>query len=183
MDEPPVHLHSIYVAQNFLPTLGVAAVAGRNFTPEEDVPDGPRVVMISDGLWLSRYNREPGVVNRTVNIDGHATRIVGVLPKGFEMPRMQEVDILRPAQMNAAEQHTVNAGIGFMFWAFARLKPGVSVAQAKAEMEPLYLHTQQWIPPEIRKDFCCRCGRFGTGRWRMRTGQHGCCLRRCLRCC
>lgn len=149
----PVHLHCISVAQNFLPTLGVDPVAGRNFTPDEDVPNGPRVVMISDGLWLSRFNRDPGVVNRTVDIDGHATRIVGVLPKGFEMPRLQETDILRPAQMNVAEQHTVNSGIGYPMWAFARLKPGVSAAEAKAEMEPLFLHTQQWIPAEIRKDF------------------------------
>jgi predicted permease len=149
----PVHLHCIHVAQNFLPTLGVAPVAGRNFTPDEDVPNGPRVVMISDGLWLSRFNRDPGVVNSTINIDGHATRIVGVLPKGFEMPRLQETDILRPAQMNIAEQHTVNSGIGYPMWAFARLKPGVSVAEAKAELEPLYLHTQQWIPAEIRNGF------------------------------
>ena len=152
-DGNPVHLHSIYVAQNFLPTMGVAPEAGRNFTPEEDVPGGPRVVMISDGLWLSRYNRDPGVINKTIEMDGHATRIVGVLPKDFEMPRLQEVDILRPAQMNVAEQHTVNSGIGFPLWAFARLKPGVSVAEAKAEMEPLFLHTQQWIPAEFRKDF------------------------------
>jgi putative ABC transport system permease protein len=152
----PVHLHCISVAQNFLPTLGIDPVAGRNFTPDEDVPNGPRVVMISDGLWLSRFNRDPGVVNRTVEIDGHATRIVGVLPKGFEMPRLQETDILRPAQMNVAEQHTVNSGIGYPMWAFARLRPGVSVAEAKAEMEPLFLHTQQWIPAEIRKEFQLR---------------------------
>jgi putative ABC transport system permease protein len=149
----PVHLHCISVAQNFLPTLGVMPAAGRNFMPEEDLPNGPRVVMISDGLWLSRFNRDPGVVNKTVDIDGHATRIVGVLPKGFEMPRLQETDILRPAQMNVAEQHTVNSGIGYPMWAFARLKPGVSVAEAKAEMQPLFLHTQQWIPAEIRKQF------------------------------
>jgi predicted permease len=149
----PVHLHCISVAQNFLPTLGVMPAAGRNFMPEEDLPNGPRVVMISDGLWLSRFNRDPGVVNKTVDIDGHATRIVGVLSKGFEMPRLQETDILRPAQMNVAEQHTVNSGIGYPMWAFARLKPGVSVAEAKAEMQPLFLHTQQWIPAEIRKQF------------------------------
>ena len=143
----------IYVAQNFLPTLGVAPVAGRNFTPEEDVPNGPRVVMITDGLWLSRYNRDPGVVNKTVEMDGHATRIVGVLPKGFELPRLQEVDVLRPAQMDRGEQHTVNAGIGFPMWAVARLKPGVTIAEAKAQMEPLFLHTQQWIPADFRKEF------------------------------
>jgi predicted permease len=149
----PVHLHCISVAQNFLPTLGVAPVAGRNFTPEEDAPNGPRVAMISDGLWLSRFNRDPGVVNKTADLDGHATRIVGVLPRDFELPRLQEVDVLRPAQIDIAAQHTVNSGIGYPLWAFARLKPGVSVAEARVEMEPLFLHTQQWIPAEFRKDF------------------------------
>ena len=55
--------------------------------------------------------------------------------------------------MDVAAQHTVNSGIGFPMWAFARLKPGVSVQQAKAELQPLFQHTQQWIPAEIRKDF------------------------------
>jgi predicted permease len=149
----PVHLHCGWVAQNFLPTLGVVPVAGRNFLPEEDLPKGPQVAMISDGLWLSRFNRDPAVVDKSIEIDGHQVRIVGVLPRDFEMPRLQETDILRPAQMDIAAQHTVNSGIGFPMWAFARLKPGVSVAEAKAEMEPLFLHTQQWIPAEIRKDF------------------------------
>jgi predicted permease len=149
----PVHLHCVSVAQNLLPTLGATPEAGRNFTPDEDIPNGPRVAMITDGLWLRRYNRDAGVVDSTVDIDGHATRIVGVLPRDFEMPRLQDADMLRPAQINVAEQHTVNSGIGLPLWAFARLKPGVSLAEAKAEMNPLFLHTQQWIPAEIRKDF------------------------------
>jgi predicted permease len=149
----PVHLHCIHVAQNFLPTLGVMPIAGRNFTPEEDLPNGPAAAMISDGLWLSRFNRDPAAVDKTIQIDGHAVRVVGVLPRDFEMPRLQETDILRPAQIDRAEQNKVNSGIGYPLWAFARLKPGVSVPEAKAEMEPLFLHTQQWIPAEIRKDF------------------------------
>jgi len=155
-DGNPVHLHCIHVAQNFLPTLGVSLAAGRNFTPEEDLPNGARVAMISDGLWLSRFNRDPGAVDKDIDLDGHATRIVGVLPKDFEMPRLQEVDILRPAQMNVAQQHTVNGGIGYPLWAFARVKSGLSLAEARAEMEPLFLHTQQWIPAEIRKEFHLR---------------------------
>jgi len=149
----PMHLHCIHVAQNFLSTLGVAPIAGRNFTPEEDMPSGPAAAMISDGLWLSRFNRDPAAINQAIQIDGHAVRVVGVLPKDFEMPRLQETDILRPAQIERAEQNKVNSGIGYPLWAFARLKPGVSVAEARAEMEPLFLHTQQWIPAEFRKDF------------------------------
>ena len=149
----PVHLQCAEVAQNFLPTFGITPILGRNFTPEEDLPDGPKVAMLSDGLWLSRFNRDPGVLNKTIMIDDHAVRIVGVLPRDFEMPRLQAADIVRPAAFDVAAQHTVNSGIGSPMWAFARLKPGVSVQEARAEMEPLFLHTQQWIPAQFRSEF------------------------------
>ena len=149
----PLHLHCGSVAGNFLSTLGVSLQVGRNFLPQEDEPNGPRSAIISDALWLGRYNRDPGVLHRTIDVDGHRVPIVGVLPRDFEMPRLQSVDVLFPAQMDRAVQHTVNSGIGYPMWAFAQLKPGVSVAQAKEEMEPLFLHTQLWIPPRIRQDF------------------------------
>jgi putative ABC transport system permease protein len=149
----PVHLSCAQVAQNFLPTLGISPVLGRNFLPEEDLPNGPKVALISDGLWLSRFNRDAGVLDMSIEIDGHPVRIVGVLPKDFEMPRLQPTDVIFPAALDVAAQPTINSGLGYPLWAFARLKPGVSVAQAKAELEPLFLHTQQWIPPQIRQDF------------------------------
>jgi predicted permease len=149
----PLALHCAQVAQDFLPTLGVAPVFGRNFLPEEDLPNGPKVALISDGLWLARFNRSPTILDKSISIDDHLVRIVGVLPKDFEMPRLQPADIVLPAAMDVAAQHTVNRGIGFPMWAFARLKPGVSVREAQAEMDPLFKHTQQWIPPQIRQDF------------------------------
>jgi predicted permease len=149
----PTALRCAQVAQNFLPTLGVPPALGRNFLPEEDLPNGPKVALISDGLWQSRYNRDPGVSGKFISIDNHLVRIVGVLPKDFEMPRLQPADIVIPAQMDIAAQHTVNSGIGYPMWAFARLKPGVSVQEAEAEMQPLFKHTQLWIPAQFRNDF------------------------------
>jgi predicted permease len=141
------------VAQNFLPTLGVSPIAGRNLLAEEDLPNGPSAALISDALWRSRYNRDPDVMNKNIQLDDHPVRIVGVLPRDFEMPRLQQADILLPAKVDRAAQNKANSGIGQPLWAYARLKPGVSVKESKAEMEPLFLHTQQWIPPEIRKGF------------------------------
>jgi putative ABC transport system permease protein len=152
----PVPLQCARVAQNFLPTLGVFPILGRNILPEEDLPNGPKVALISDGLWLSRYNRDPGVLNKFISIDDHLVRVIGVLPKDFQMPRLQPADIVLPAAMDVAAQHTVNSGIGYPMWAFARLKRGVSVAEAEAEMQPLFKHTQLWIPAEIRQDFHLR---------------------------
>lgn len=152
----PISLHCSEVAQNFLPTLGIAPVIGRNFSQEEDLPGGPKVALISDSLWLNRYNRDPGVLNRSISIDDHPARIIGVLPKNFEMPRLFSADIVFPARMDVAAQHTVNSGIGYPMWAFARLKPSVSVRQAEEQMQPLFNHTQQWIPAQIRNDFHLR---------------------------
>ena len=149
----PMHLQCAAIAQSFLPTLGVSPVLGRNFLPEEDQPNGPKVVLLSDGFWLSRFNRDRNVLNKTIAIDDQPVRIVGVLPPNFEMPRLQQADLVLPAAVDVAAQHTVNSGIGYPMWAFARLKPGISVEQAKAEMEPLFLHTQQWIPAQFRKEF------------------------------
>ncbi len=149
----PVHLHCAAVAQNFLPTFGIPPALGRNFLAAEDVPNAPKVALISDGLWLSRYNRDPGVLNKTIMLDEHPVRIIGVLPRDFEMPRLQATDIVVPAAMDEAAQHTLNSGIGLPMWAFARLKPGVSVRQAKEAMEPLYRHTQAWIPADFRNEF------------------------------
>ncbi|HYK36156.1 permease prefix domain 1-containing protein [Alloacidobacterium sp.] len=149
----PIRLHCADVAANFLPTLGVAPVLGRNFLPEEDVPNAPKTALISDALWLARYNRSRDVLNKEIEVDGKPTRMIGVLPPDFEMPRLQAVDVLRPAQMDIAAQHTVNAGIGEPMWAFARLRPGVSIAQAREEMGPIFRHTQQWIPAQFRQQF------------------------------
>ena len=62
----PVHLQCAAVAQNFLPTLGIVPVLGRNFSPDEDLPNVAKVALISHGLWLSRFNRDPAVLNKTL---------------------------------------------------------------------------------------------------------------------
>ena len=149
----PMHLQCAAVAQNFLPTLGIPLALGRNFDPAEDQPHAPKVALLSYGLWSSRYHRDPGVLNQTIMIDDHPARILGVLPQEFEMPRLQQADIVVPAAMDVAAQHTVNSGIGVPMWAFARLKPGVTVRQAKEQMQPLFLHTQLWIPADFRNEF------------------------------
>jgi len=147
------NLQCARVAQNFLSVFGVEPVLGRNFLPEEDFPHGPAVALLTYGLWRSRYSCDPGVVGKTIAIDGTSRKIVGVLPANFQMPRLEDVDVVLPAAVDVGAQHTENSGIGIPLWAYARLKPGVSVEQAKAALGPLYRHTQDWIPAQIRKGF------------------------------
>jgi putative ABC transport system permease protein len=151
----PTQLNCISAQAGLLPLLGISPVRGRNFLPEEDRPNGPNVAMITYGLWKNHYGLDPGILNRLIDVDGSKVRVVGVLPKEFEMPTLQAADMITPmALLEAEKQRAQNGGIGQPMRVFARLKPGVSLAQARAQMEPLFQHTQEtFIPAEGRKDF------------------------------
>ena len=154
VEDNPAQVDCLAFDAGFLHLLGVSPFLGRNFSLEEDRPNGPRVVMISYGLWQDHYNRDPGVLNRLINLDGSPTRVVGVLPRDFQFPTLQPADVIFPMALNRADQKTANGGYGYPMRTFARLKPGVSIEQARAEMAPLFLHTRDTlIPAEIRKDF------------------------------
>lgn len=146
----PVRLACARVENNFLPTLGVMPVLGRNFLPEEDRPNAPRVALISYALWKGRYHLDPKVIGRLMQVDGNATEIVGVLPRGFEMPRLQAADVLQPEAMDVAAQR--RADPGRPMWAFARLKPGIGVEQAKAQLQPLFQYSLRLAPAPFRKE-------------------------------
>jgi putative ABC transport system permease protein len=152
VENNPAQLRCISFQAGFLPLLGISPVLGRNFLPDEDLPDGPRVVMISYGLWKGHYNGDPHILDRTIDVDGSPARIVGVLPEEFQFPTLEEADIISPFAFNPATQKSVNGGFGTPMRLFARLKTGVSVAQAYAEMQPLFQSELHFIPPEARKE-------------------------------
>lgn len=149
----PEQLHCMPVLRNFLPTLGVSPVLGRNFSPDEMRPNGPDVAMISYARWNSHFNRSPNVLNQLIDIDGSQVRVIGVLPEGFELPDLQPADVLFPLILEEAQQRTLNDGIGEPMRSFARLKPGVSIEQARAELEPLFSDIQRILPPQFRTAF------------------------------
>lgn len=152
VESSPLQLACVNAQEGFLPLLGVSPMLGRNFLPEEGRPNGPQVALISCQLWRTHYGSDKEILNRLIDLDGSKVRVVGVLPKDFELPTLQTADVITPVTLDEAQQRKQNPGSPMR--TFARLKPGVSIAQAKAQMEPLFLHTQQMlIPPPIRKDF------------------------------
>ena len=138
------------VEANFLPTLGIGPLLGRNFTAEEDRPNAPKVALISYQLWQRRYGKDPSVVGKTMSVDGAPVRIIGVLNKDFELPTLDDADVLMPEAIDPASQRGANPGR--VRWAFARLKPGVTIEQAKAAMEPLFQQMLMTVPPQFRKE-------------------------------
>ncbi len=143
----PARLGCAAVEGNFLPTFGLSPILGRNFTREEDLPNGPKVALMSYGLWQSRFARDPNIAGKTILLDAHPVTIVGVLPPNFEMPTLASADLLVPEALNEATERS-----GRALRAFARLKPGVTLAQAQAAMQPLFQQTLRYAPPRFLKE-------------------------------
>ena len=150
----PERLTCAGVESTFLPTLGVGPMLGRNFSADEDRPDAPAVVLISYDLWRSHYGHDPAIVGRTVSLDGRPARVLGVLPKEFEFPTLEHVDIIRPQQLDEAAERKAQPGALMM--AFARLKPGVTIEQASAALQPQFRQALSLAPPQFRKEIHLR---------------------------
>jgi len=150
-DSNPVRLRALRLEANFLSLFGIRPLVGRTFTRQEDVPGGPNVVMISYGLWRSHFAGDPRAVGRTLSLDGVPAEIVGVLPKDFEMPTLAQADIVRPLALNEATERS-----GRALRVFGRLKPGVTVQGAIAELQPYFQLALKTVPPRFRKEVSLR---------------------------
>jgi len=149
-DQNPVRVSCASVEASLFPTLGVQPILGRNFRAEEDRPNQPKVVLLSHGLWYSRFGGDTSVLGRAISLDGAPATVVGVLPANFEMPGMGKSDIFVPQALNwSAMAHPAT---GPILRAYARLKPGITIPQATAAMQPLYQEALRWAPPAFRNE-------------------------------
>jgi putative ABC transport system permease protein len=125
------------VTEGFWHALGMRPALGRGFLPEEHLKGSPRVVIISHGLWQSKFGGDPSIVNRAISLDGDAWTVVGVLPQEFKpqlMPRPSELGVLTPKVLQEHERRVR----GSAWWTVvARLKPGVAREQAQSELDAI----------------------------------------------
>jgi predicted permease len=129
-------IDGIMVSANFFPTLGLNPVLGGNFDPQQDVLGGKPEVMISEGMWKTKFGSAPDVVGKTLTLNGTGYMIVGVVPASFHlfMQNFRTSDIYVPiGQWNDVIFHQRDVGMGMD--AVARLKPGITLEQARADME------------------------------------------------
>jgi putative ABC transport system permease protein len=150
-DGEPEVVGAAGVSGNFFRVLRTNAVLGRTILPEDDSPEADRVVMISDGLWKSRYGNDPSVVGKTIFADGASFNIVGVLPPGFKLlhPDLQLPD-------NVGLWAPITPFLGGEYWqlprgnhflrAVGRLKPDVSLEQAKLDMSRVAIEMHEKSP-------------------------------------
>lgn len=131
-ESAPVNI--VQATASLFPTLGVAPRLGRAFTPEEARPGGPPVIILSYEFWHRRFGGDPSVVGRSVPFGGGSRLILGVMPPGFRfLPESRNggnVDVWEQQELKR-EDNFILANV------FGRLKPGVSIEQARAELDIL----------------------------------------------
>jgi len=148
-EEQPTRLACVRAESTFLSTFGVSPILGSNFSAEEDGPNAPQVCLISYSLWKGRFGGSVTALGRTLSLDGQPARIIGVLPQDFEWPTLARVDVILPEAISAAERTDPVAGV---VRAYARLKPGVTIAQARAQLAPTLESWRGASPPMFRKE-------------------------------
>lgn len=128
---------SLQVTQEFLPALGVPPELGRWFSHEDDQPGTPETVILGNGYWHRRFGGDPRVIGRVMTIDSKSRAVIGVMPAQFTYGRLPSIDLILPLRINLAQPPN-----DFNYRAIGRLKEGVSVEQANADigrMVPIFL--------------------------------------------
>jgi predicted permease len=138
----PERVGTIRVSSNLLPMLGQAAAVGRIFAPDEDSPGRPATAVLSYGMWLRHFGADPKMIGKSVTLNGVPYEVVGIMPRAFSLPRevlptldgAEQADILLPLPLPLdAAQNRDHEDYNIM----GKLRPGVSIAQAQAEMDTI----------------------------------------------
>jgi predicted permease len=137
----PEHVPGRVVSHDFLRTLRIQPELGREFTAADENPDSERTVMLTDGYWRSKFGGDRAAIGRHILLDGTPWTIIGVLPPSFEFMD-QKISLLAPFRFRRADV-TV---LGFCCDGIARLKPGVTIAQANADAARILPLTTEKFP-------------------------------------
>ena len=147
IDREPERLSAGVLTADVLPTLGVPPELGRNFTRDEEVwGRNWTQVLISDRIWRERFRADPHVLGRTIRLNGRTRQVIGVMPKGFRYP--ETADFWIPAGFNAATDQRTDFG----YQVIGRLKPGVTMAQADAEVKSFMAQMRRRYPDQKEYD-------------------------------
>ncbi len=143
----PKTMFCAMVTTNFFTTLGVTPALGRDFAAGEDLPEGagPTVAMLSYRFWRSDFAGDPNIIGRVLRLDNRPVTVVGVLPKDFELGPAGVVPIWVPIHLNPYEAETRGSR-----WIspIARLAPGVTISQARSEMDAINSQLSREYPQQ-----------------------------------
>jgi predicted permease len=129
----PEHVLGLDVTDGVLPILGVQPALGRLFNRHDDTAGSPKTILISYAYWQKKFGSDPSVIGRSLTVDGASMEIIGVLPRGFHFLNEQDASLIEPFQWDRSKVKLGN----FSQRGIARLKPGVTLQQASADMARL----------------------------------------------
>ncbi|HXE11146.1 MAG TPA: ABC transporter permease [Bryobacteraceae bacterium] len=138
----PEQVSALFASHELLPILGVKPELGRMFSAADDDPKGARTVMLSDGYWRSHFGADHSVLGRRLLIEGNTVSIIGVLPPSFQFMD-RKADLLIPLRFDRAK---TNLGV-FSYLGIGRLKPGVTLKQADADLARMLPIVMRRFPP------------------------------------
>ncbi len=138
----PQRINGARISPSVFPVLGVAPLLGRTLTDDDDRQNA-QVTVISHALWVRAFGRDPGIIGKTISLDGRSYAVVGVMPERFVFPPRgaalngEPADVFWPMSFTPFERSPQAFGMMYNSTVVARLKPGVSIEQARAEMSSL----------------------------------------------
>jgi len=138
----PEQVRTMRVTDGLVSMLGVTPVAGRSFSRQDDLPASPKTVMLMYGYWQRKFGGDRGVVGQTLKVDGEPRQIIGVLPRDFHFLDSEDPALLLPLQFDRAKATLGN----FSYFTIARLKPGVTLEQATADVTRMLPIVMQSFP-------------------------------------
>jgi putative ABC transport system permease protein len=153
-DGEPERVPYALVSSNIFSTLGVDPIQGRVFTASEDLPNGPRLVVLGQRIWTRRYAADPSIIGKTIQLNGQPYEVVGVMPEQFVVPtdyrNPEPTQLWTPLQIDPASTDHGSHGI----YVAGRLKPGATVKQASAELHGIAeaMTKEGLYPPQMQFD-------------------------------
>jgi predicted permease len=148
----PERVGAIRVSSNLFPTLGARPALGRLLTRDEDSPGVPATAVLTDGMWTRRFGRDPRIIGKSIMINGQTYEIVGILPRNFSLPQevvpllygTEQAEIFLPLPLDPAAASLVRDHEDYNI--VGKLKPGISVTRAQAEMDTITARLRREFP-------------------------------------
>jgi predicted permease len=148
---PPERLDGFQISDNVLKLLGIQPAIGRGFTAQEMQPGHDHVVILSYSLWQKRFGGNPGIIGQVIQLDNEPYSVIGIMPRNFYFIWDQEIDIFTPLAFTSADLSEAHRSARDL-QTIARLKSGVTHAQAQADMDTVASQLAEQYP-QANKDW------------------------------
>src|SRR5262249_47960348 len=146
----PLRVQCISVSESYFSTMGVPPVLGRGFAAEEMVPGAPRVVVLGNEIWQKQFGGDANAIGKVIKLNGVSYTVIGVMPSGLDLPEVGWASLWLP---QVVDDQKARSNPGRFLRAIARLKPGVTLDQARRDVDGIMGSLRQEFPETHGKPY------------------------------